>query len=111
MLHWPLNGPHRVENKDSLNISVTTEHWTREIRNSYAVSYANGVMRRTLGYRARSASPHGAHVYPKAVLSLLCKKTGWNKKRKYQPFVDFIIDPKKDDCIADISRRPLGAYP
>ena len=29
MLHWPLNAPHRVENLDSLNVSLTTEHWGR----------------------------------------------------------------------------------
>ncbi len=31
MLHWALNGPHRVMNHDSLNVSLTTEHWTPEI--------------------------------------------------------------------------------
>ena len=107
MLHWPLNGPHRVENKDCLNISVTTEHWTKEIRNSYAVNYANGVLRRSLGYAARSNSPSGAHVYAKAALTLLCKKTGWNKARKFQPFIDFTIDPNMKNGIADIARKPL----
>ncbi|NND49407.1 MAG: hypothetical protein HKN60_04065, partial [Rhizobiales bacterium] len=46
MLHWPLNGPHRVVNLDCFNISVTTEHWSPEIRASYACHYANGILRR-----------------------------------------------------------------
>jgi len=34
MVHWPLNCPHRVENEDCLNISVTTEHWTTDLRST-----------------------------------------------------------------------------
>ncbi len=47
MLHWPLNCPHRVENRDSVNVSLTTEHYTKEIRTSYAVNYANGLLRKS----------------------------------------------------------------
>ena len=32
---------------------MTTEHWTDELRNVYAVNYANGILRRTLGMRRR----------------------------------------------------------
>jgi hypothetical protein len=32
-------------------VSVTTEHWTPEIRNLYAVRYANGVLRNQMGMR------------------------------------------------------------
>ena len=32
MLHWPLNSPHRVDNHDCLNVSLTTEYWTDPIR-------------------------------------------------------------------------------
>ena len=30
LLHWALNGPHRVANHDTLSVSLTTEHWTRQ---------------------------------------------------------------------------------
>ena len=46
MLHWPLNGPHRVINADCMNISVTTEHYTDAIRKTYSLNYANGIIRR-----------------------------------------------------------------
>ena len=49
MLHWPLNCPHRIVNADCLNVSFTTEHMTDDLRNVYAVNYANGILRRTLG--------------------------------------------------------------
>ena len=108
MLHWPLNGPHRVENKDSLNISVTTEHWTNEIRNSYAVNYANGFLKRQFGYNASSSSPHGMHVYPKAAIALAAKKTGWNKAKKFKTIAEFEIDPSGKNGIAEITPKPLS---
>lgn len=76
MVTWPLYAPHRVHNHDCLNISVTMEHWTKEIWNSYAVHYGNGVLRRTLGLRNPSTEPSGLHVYPKAAAALLWKKMG-----------------------------------
>jgi hypothetical protein len=76
MLTWPLYAPHKVENHDCLNISVTMEHWTKEIWNSYAVHYSNGVLRRTLGLQNSSTRDHGIHVYPKAASAFLWKKAG-----------------------------------
>jgi hypothetical protein len=52
MLHWPLNCPHRIVNQDWLNVSFTTEHMRRELRNAYAINYGNGVLRRALGLEA-----------------------------------------------------------
>jgi hypothetical protein len=76
MLTWPLYAPHRVQNQDCLNISVTMEHWTPAIWNAYAVHYGNGVLRRTLGLQKTSIRDHGLHVYPKAALAYLWKKAG-----------------------------------
>jgi hypothetical protein len=76
MLTWPLYAPHRVQNHDCLNISVTMEHWTQPIWNSYAVHYGNGVLRRALGLHNTSTRDHGLHVYPKAASAFLWKKMG-----------------------------------
>jgi len=76
MTTWPLYAPHRVDNHDSLNISVTMEHWTKPIWNSYAVHYGNGVLRRTLGFGYRSTNDSGFHVYPKAAAAFVWKKIG-----------------------------------
>jgi hypothetical protein len=76
MITWPLYAPHRVANHDCLNISVTMEHWTQEIWNSYAVHYGNGVLRRTVGWNRGSTKPSGLHVYPKAASAFVWKKMG-----------------------------------
>ena len=102
MMHWPLFGPHRVENHDCLNISVTTEHWTREIRNTYVVRYGNGVLRRTLGLDGLSTDSKGWHVYPKAAAMLAWKRLKFEKARKVDRTVDFRLDPMSENGFCDV---------
>ncbi len=108
MVHWPLNRPHRVVNEDCLNISVTTEHWTPEIRKSYAVNYGNGVLRRVLGYAPRSRSIEGMAVYPKAAIALFCKALKLRQSRQFVRRVDFRIDPNAPTGISDIPAFELA---
>ena len=103
MLHWPLNGPHRVVNEDCLNISVTTEHWSNEIRNAYAVNYANGIMRNHLGLSPRNRETSGLSVYPKAALTLAWKKMKLNKASEFVRKIDFHIDPSQPNGMQDVA--------
>ena len=103
MVHWPLNGPHQVINEDSLNISVTTSHWTKQIRNAYAVNYANGVLRNTFGYTPKSTEPVGASVYPKAALALMWKKLKLQKAQQFVRRIDFQIDPAASGGLTDLA--------
>jgi hypothetical protein len=102
MLHWALNGPHRVINEDCLNISVTTEHFTPSIRKAYAVNYANGVMRRYFGMKPGSQSTEGLSVYPKAALALIWKQLNLSKSRKFVPVLNFRPDPNAPLGIVDM---------
>ena len=103
MLHWGLNGPHRVVNENCLNISVTTEHWTNEIRNSYAVNYANGVLRSNFGYAPRSRDTQGLSLYPKAALTLAWKKLKLNRASEFVRKVDFHVDASAPNGMQDVS--------
>lgn len=105
MLNWPLNGPHRVVNKDCLNISVTTEHWTSEIRKSYAVNYANGVIREKLGMNNLSNSISSPTVYPKAALALMYKQFNLNKTKAFKRMVSFEADPSSKTGMRDVPKR------
>ena len=102
MVHWPLNCPHRVENEDCLNISVTTEHWTSDLRKSYAVNYANGVLRRKFGFEDLSQNINGASVYPKAALALMWRKFKLDSGNKFIRKIDFAVDPNSETGMADI---------
>jgi hypothetical protein len=97
MITWPLYAPHKVENHDCLNISVTMEHWTKPIWNSYAVHYGNGVLRRTIGVGHGSTADHGLHVYPKAASALIWKKMGKQIEGDVVKTRNFRLDPSSAD--------------
>lgn len=102
VISWPLYAPHKVNNHDCLNISVTTEHWTREIWNAYAVHYGNGVLRRTLGVKNPSERPEGFHVYPKAAAAFIWKKMGKQIEGDVNPVRAFRIDPASPNGVTRI---------
>jgi len=102
MVHWPLNCPHRVENEDCLNISVTTEHWTSELRKSYAMNYANGILRRKFGVANPSRNLNSWSIYPKAALAMGWRKLNLNKDNQVVRMVDFRVDPKSSTGMVDI---------
>ncbi len=102
MIIWPLNSPHRVENLDCVNISVTTEHYTNDIRKSFAVNYTNGVLRRTFGMQHLSPSITGPMVYPKAALALIWHKFRLHKAKEKKHIASFAVDPNSENGIVDI---------
>ena len=107
MLHWPLNAPHRVENLDMLNVSITTEHYTSDIRKQYAVRYANGVLRTRLGMQGLSPRIDGVGVYPKMALAAAFKFGGLQKARAIQRMVDFRVAKDAPGGLVDIPAYAL----
>lgn len=101
MLHWPLNGPHRVKNLDSVNVSITTEHWTPELRRHFAMNYGNGMLR-AAGWTPRSRRISGPGFWPKAAMALAWSKSGMQKKTGFKRKVDFRIDPSAPAMVSPI---------
>jgi hypothetical protein len=93
MLHWPLNAPHRVVNGDCVNVSFTTEHFTRAGRRSFYVNCANGVLRRRLGWSNLSQRTSGPGYVAKLGLAAAYKFSGGQRKRRKTMRVDFAVDP------------------
>ncbi len=93
MLHWPLNGPHRVVNHDCLNVSLTTEHWTTDIHRHYMMNYANGVLRNVFGHRARSRAVTGTAFWAKLAFALFWKYGRFQKRYEFKGMIDFKLDP------------------
>ncbi|MEO5805314.1 hypothetical protein [Devosia sp.] len=102
MLHWPLNGPHRVVNENMLNVSFTTEHWTNELRKHYAVNYANGFLRSKLGMNKLSQQVTGASYLAKLATAAAVKFTPLNPQKQKVYKVDFQVDPKAPEGVRDI---------
>ncbi len=108
MLYWPLNCPHRVVNHDCLNVSITTEHWTDPLRNVYAVNYANGILRRSLGMERLSQATSGPSFWGKAALAAFAKKSGLQKLHQRNRLIDFAVDPAAPNGVRDVPAYALG---
>ncbi|WP_350334806.1 hypothetical protein [Coralliovum pocilloporae] len=93
MLTWRLNGPHRIDNHDCLNVSMTVEYWTDDIRRSYAVNYANAVLRHFVGVKAKSTALSGPGFWAKAGLAAAVKYSGLAQRKQHKLMVDFEVDP------------------
>ncbi|MCB1492840.1 MAG: cupin-like domain-containing protein [Rhodobiaceae bacterium] len=101
MLHWPLNCPHRVDNHDCMNVSITTEHWTPALRNAYAVNYANGMLRK-MGFKDLSRPAGGPGMWARLGLAGAVKVSGIQKKDEKPYHVDFRVDPNEPRGVRDI---------
>lgn len=101
-LTWPLNSPHRIDNHDCLNISVTTEHWTPQNRRSQQVSLANAVLRHRFGLGARSRQLTGPSFWAKWALQASWRRSPWARQtqQRERP-IDFKLDPAMAGAVLD----------
>src|SRR5690606_38537065 len=97
------NGPHRVENYDVLNVSVTTEHWTDDIRRSQMVTVANGILRQHFGLTPKSRALEGPGFWAKAALQAGWRRSPWMKRaRRNRRPIDFRLSSESPGTIVDI---------
>ncbi len=90
---WPHNAPHRVDNLEGLNVSITSEYFTPHSMKRYGVTYTNGLLRRKL-----QLLPQGIHT--KGILPLAkCIVAGVVKKSK-------ILQPKERDMLMQFKLDP-----
>jgi hypothetical protein len=106
MLHWPLNAPHRVENLDVLNVSMTTEYWTQTIRRRQMLNMGNGILRTKLNIAPNSSAIEGPRFWAKAALQAGVRRAGLLKQmRKAKRQVDFKLDNDQIGQIIDLPNR------
>lgn len=105
MLHWPLNAPHRVENLDVLNVSMTTEYWTEAVRRNQMINMANGILRHKVGLAPRSRATGGPGFWAKAALQAGVRRAGLLKQmRKAKRPIEFKLDPAHPGQIVELMR-------
>ena len=103
MIHWPHTAPHRIENYDCLNVSVTLDFVTPEIRRRQMVILANGIMRHRFGWAARDTSTKGPSFWAKAVLQKTMRNTRWmNQQRASARKIQFRLDRTAPGCVAGV---------
>jgi hypothetical protein len=93
MLSWPLNAPHRVENLDGVNISMTVSFSSVESRRREVLHLANGLLRHRFGVTPHSTRIEGPGFAAKRVLEKLLRDSGWvREQRAMRRKVEFQLD-------------------
>lgn len=104
MAHWPLNGPHRVENLDMLNVSVTTEHMTSFILRRHRSLLANGLLRHRLGVGATGLETAGPVHWAKVAAQAVLRRGKWlESKRAAKRPIEFKLDPQGPGRVIDVA--------
>jgi len=104
MMHWPLHSPHRVDNHDCLNVSLTTEYWTDPIRRTVMMNSANAVLRAKFGITPKSKAIRGPGFWAKAALQAGVKRAGLlNRNRAAARLITFRLDPARPGALIDMS--------
>lgn len=97
MFSWPQHSPHRVDNVEGLNVSLSTEHLTSRSRRRIRVLQANHFLRTRLGIRAQDECEEnfGARLKRAAATGFLAARKLWGAKPQGKAGypVTFSVDP------------------
>ncbi len=95
LVWWPQNAPHRIENLDTLNVSLSTRYHTEDSERRKLVYNANRFFRRRLGFRRLSVNESGIGSSVKCFGYRICRRAGWdNKAEGYVYKTKLRVDPK-----------------
>jgi hypothetical protein len=78
LVWWPQNAPHRIENLDTLNISLSTRYHTETSERRKLIYNANRFFRRQLGFRHLSVNESGLPASMKCFSYRICRRAGWD---------------------------------
>lgn len=100
---WPQTAPHRVQNGDMLNVSLSCEFMTLPALIKANAIYANGRLRRDFG--ASPGRPHSvsAGTVGKALLARVMKRMGNGASESRTASTAFAVDLSAPNCT-----RPLA---
>lgn len=103
MLHWPLNGPHRIENQDCLNVSLTISYQTDAIRRAGIVHLANGILRHRFGLAPKGRALSGLSFWAKAALQKAVRNGAWMERmRGPRRAIRFRLDPARPGATIEL---------
>lgn len=101
-LTWPQSAPHRIQNANSMNVSLSCEYMTLPGLIKTNAMYTNGLMRTKLGLNPPRARDLNASTYAKMAAARLLKvMTPPKKETKITP-PSFKIDLATETCTAPL---------
>lgn len=103
MASWPQTAPHRIDNGDCVNISLSCEFQTLPSLLHANALYTNGVLRRRFGRSPQIANDGRASIYAKAALARIVKTLRPRPAFERIAPVTFTVDLSEETGIRDIS--------
>ena len=103
MVTWPQNAPHRIDNTDSLNVSLSCEFQTMASVVRANALYTNGVLRRKLGMSPSIDNSGTAGLYARAGLARVIKAFNSRKMFEKKVPVTFVVDPSVETGYREFS--------
>lgn len=101
MITWPQHSPHRVVNTDGLNVSLSTEHYTRDAIRKNNVHLANRHFRSWNPAWAQSTDIHGFSPWLKEVALRACRRIPGLQPEQptgYEYPKSFVVDLRAPNC-------------
>ena len=106
---WAQNAPHRVTNLDSLNVSLSTEHFTRQGRARARVYSANRFFRTRFGLSGLSTREQGPAALMKTVAYRLARKAGLDRSELKHHIATMQVDPDAPGGVIALARPDLAS--
>ena len=97
LITWPQLAPHRVENLEGLNVSLSTEHKNPRAKRRIHVHTANELVRENWGLNLQSITVDGVSAYAKQALSRgysIYQKFRGKTKEQFVYSTSFVVDPE-----------------
>lgn len=103
MANWPQNAPHRIDNSDCLNVSLSCEFMTPAAIIRANALYTNGIMRRRFGMNPSIEKDGQVAQLTKAALARGLKL--FNSGKSFEAIVEptFVIDPNAEHSVRDLT--------
>lgn len=102
---WPHNSPHRMTNLDSVNVSLSTEHFTAQTCRRARIYVANRFFR-GLGVYGLSAREDGPAATIKTMLHQVARKFGLDRVKTKQHVPSLRVDPDAPGGVAALEKNP-----
>lgn len=103
-LTWPQLAPHRVQNANCLNVSLSCEFMTLKSLINANAAYTNGLLREKLKLSPTIGTQVGASSFCKAAFAQMHKKISQKGPRVSPTPITFELDMSKENCV-----KPLWA--
>ncbi len=99
LICWPHLSPHRVDNLEGLNVSLSLESLTLASRLRVGAHYFDGMINHTFGTKIENGAPHPALGFSKAAIAAVAKKAGFTRRHSQPLKPAFKINLRKPGCV------------